>query len=54
MPSVVPDRAVCAAIHHPHEMLAESIPHLTWVSGPHGEVLYANRRARDYFGQSLD
>ncbi len=47
------DRADGPAVRDSLEALAESIPHLTWISGPDGEVQYANRKARDYLGQSL-
>jgi PAS domain S-box-containing protein len=30
--------------------LADSIPHLVWVAGPDGSVVFVNRRAVDYFG----
>ena len=50
---LVEDGTVCAALH-PDVILAESVPHLTWISGPHGDVQYANRKAREYVGQSLD
>ncbi|HEX5273007.1 MAG TPA: PAS domain-containing protein, partial [Gemmataceae bacterium] len=36
---------------HPY-LIAESIPHLVWVSGPDGATQYVNRRWREYTGLS--
>lgn len=34
--------------------MAEHLPELAWIAGPHGRIIWGNRRWRDYFGTTRE